>query len=271
MNKIAQFFSLVLIAVIAIAGFLYFSGQQDLTLTLSLKSTPVAPPAAGPIERLKKSVAPAASLYPEAKSVSEILEFINDQSKEIHLSGPLKGKWGLLYFGFTSCPDVCPVDLAKISQSYKAMKNKDDLQVVFISVDPKRDIGKLDSYAQTFDKSFIGLTTHEDKLASITRVLGVYHQVVETQQDVQQDHSEHSKDSHDGSDAANDNDNMDSHDNHNKGSNAEMKSMSNEQYNIDHTTSFLLLNPDLKLTAILTSPHEPKAMAQALDKIIDAL
>ena len=237
MNKTSQLFSLVFVVVVIVLGYWYFGGSPN-------------------IDKLKESVAPTASLYPEAKSVSEILEFINDQSKEVHLSGPLKGKWGLLYFGFTSCPDVCPVDLAKISQSYKAMKNKDDLQVVFISVDPKRDIGKLDSYAQTFDKSFIGLTTHEDKLASITRVLGVYHQVVETQQDVQQDHSKHS---------------TDSHDSHDKGSNAEMKSMSSEQYNIDHTTSFLLLSPDLKLTAILTSPHEPKAMAEALDKIIDAL
>ncbi len=237
MNKTSQLFSLVFVVVVIVLGYWYFGGSPN-------------------IDKLKESVAPAASLYPEAKSIPESLEFINDQSKEVHLSGSLKGKWGLLYFGFTSCPDVCPVDLAKISQSYKAMKNKDDLQVVFISVDPKRDIGKLDSYAQTFDKSFIGLTTHEDKLASITRVLGVYHQVVETQQDVQQDHSEHS---------------TDSHDSHDKGSNAEMKSMSSEQYNIDHTTSFLLLSPDLKLTAILTSPHEPKAMAEALDKIIDAL
>ena len=237
MNKTSQLFSLVFVVVVIVLGYWYFGGSPN-------------------IDKLKESVAPAASLYPEAKSISESLEFINDQSKEVYLSGPLKGKWGLLYFGFTPCPDVCPVDLAKISQSYKAMKNKDDLQVVFISVDPKRDIGKLDSYAQAFDKSFIGLTTHEDKLASITRVLGVYHQVVETQQDVQQDHSEHS---------------TDSHDSHDKGSNAEMKSMSSEQYNIDHTTSFLLLSPDLKLTAILTSPHEPKAMAEALDKIIDAL
>jgi len=237
MNKTSQLFSLVFVVVVIVLGYWYFGGSPN-------------------IDKLKESVAPAASLYPEAKSISESLEFINDQSKEVYLSGPLNGKWGLLYFGFTSCPDVCPVDLAKISQSYKAMKNKDDLQVVFISVDPKRDIGKLDSYAQTFDKSFIGLTTHEDKLASITRVLGVYHQVVETQQDVQQDHSKHS---------------TDSHDSHDKGSNAEMKSMSSEQYNIDHTTSFLLLSPDLKLTAILTSPHEPKAMAEALDKIIDAL
>ena len=54
MNKITQLFSLVLIAVIAIAGFLYFGGQQD-------------------IEGLKKSVAPTASIYPEGKSFSEKL------------------------------------------------------------------------------------------------------------------------------------------------------------------------------------------------------
>ena len=54
MNKTTQFFSLVLIAFVAISGFLYFSGQQD-------------------IEGLKKSVAPAASIYPECKSFSEKL------------------------------------------------------------------------------------------------------------------------------------------------------------------------------------------------------
>ena len=237
MNKTSQIFSLVLVLVVIVLGYWYFGGNQN-------------------IDRLKDSVTPTASLYPEAKTVSESLEFINDQSKEVHLSELAEGKWTLLYFGFTSCPDVCPVDLAKISQSYKMMKNKDKLQVAFISVDPQRDIGKLDPFAQAFDKSFIGLTAHDHKLASISKALGVYHQVVETQQDAQQDHSEHS---------------TDSHDSHDKGSNAEMKSMSSEQYNIDHTTSFLLLSPDLKLTAILTSPHEPKAMAEALDKIIDAL
>ncbi len=245
MNKTSQLFSLVFVVVVIVLGYWYFGGSPN-------------------IDKLKESVAPAASLYPEAKSISESLEFINDQSKAVHLSEALKGKWGLLYFGFTSCPDVCPVDLAKISQSYKTMKNKDRLQVVFISVDPKRDIGNLDSYTQTFDESFIGLTAHNDKLTSISKALGVYHQVVETQQDAQQDHSEHSTDSHDDRD-------MDSHDSHDKASNSEMKSMTKAQYNIDHTTSFLLLSPDLKLTAILTSPHEPKAMAEALDKIIDVL
>jgi len=70
--------------------------------------------------------------------------------------------------------------------------------------------------------------------------LGVYHQVVESQKLAQSDHSGQDTGSH-------------------------------EHYNVDHTTSFLLFSPDLKLTALLTSPHEPKPMAEALDRIIDAL
>ncbi len=241
MKKTNKLYFLALIVVASTLGYCFFGGAQD-------------------IDKLKDSVAPTASLYPEAQTISERLEFINDQSAKIDLSQLSKGRWVLLYFGFTSCPDVCPIDLAKISQSYIMMQNKESLQVVFISVDPMRDIGKLDSFAQAFDKSFVGLTAHEQKLASVAKALGVYHQVVETQLDAQHDHSEHD------------------HSEHKKGSNGddmgskdEMKSMSNKQYNVDHTASFLLLSPDLKLTALLTSPHEPKAMAQALDKIIDAL
>jgi len=224
MNKIAQFFSLVLIAVIAIAGFLYFGSQQD-------------------IEGLKKSVAPAASIYPEAKSISEKLNFINDQSESLNLSEISKDKWVLMYFGYTSCPDVCPIDLSKINLSFEMMENKDKLQVVFISVDPARDIGVLDQFAGAFNSSFLGLTAHSHELETISKSLGVYHQVVEVKKLAQSDHS------------IDENHNNDSH----------------EHYNVDHTTSFLLFNPDLKLTALLTSPHEPKPMAEALDKIIETL
>jgi len=224
MNKIAQFFSLVLIAVIAIAGFLYFGSQQD-------------------IEGLKKSVAPAASIYPEAKSISEKLNFINDQSESLNLSEISQDKWVLMYFGYTSCPDVCPIDLSKINLSFEMMENKDKLQVVFISVDPARDIGVLDQFAGAFNSSFLGLTAHSPELETISKSLGVYHQVVESQKLAQSDHSSHE----------------------------DQEADSHEHYNVDHTTSFLLFNPDLKLTALLTSPHEPKPMAETLDKIIDTL
>ena len=229
MNKAFQFIALILIALFAIAYFLYSGGQQD-------------------IEGLKKSVAPTASLYPEAKSFSGQLNFINDQSESLNLSEVSKGKWVLMYFGYTSCPDVCPIDLSKINLSFQMMENKDKLQVVFISVDPTRDIGVLDKFAGTFNSSFLGLTAHDHELETISKSLGVYHQVVEAQKLAQSDHSNHDADSH-----------------------GDQETGSHAHYNVDHTTSFLLFNPDLKLTALLTSPHEPKPMAEALDKIIETL
>ena len=224
MNKVTQFFSLVLIAVIVIASFLYFGGQKD-------------------IEGLKKAVAPTASLYPEAKSISEKLNFVNDQSESLNLSEVSKGKWVLIYFGYASCPDVCPIDLSKINLSFEMMENKDKLQVVFVSVDPARDIGVLDQFAGAFNSSFLGLTAHDHELETISKSLGVYHQVVESRKLAQSDHSSHE----------------------------DQEAASHEHYDVDHTTSFLLFNPDLKLTALLTSPHEPKPMAEALDKIIGTL
>jgi protein SCO1/2 len=161
----------------------------------------------------------------------------------LNLSEISQGKWVLMYFGYTSCPDVCPVDLSKINLSFEMMENKDKLQVVFVSVDPARDIGRLDQFAGAFNSSFLGLTAHNHELGAIGKSLGVYHQVVESQKLAQSDHS----------------------------SDEDQETGSHEHYNVDHTTSFLLFNPDLKLTALLTSPHEPKPMAEALDRIIKTL
>ena len=224
MKKINQLISLILITLVAVACFLYFGGQKD-------------------VEGLKKSVAPTASLYPEAKPFSEELKFINDQSEPLSLSEISQEKWVLMYFGYASCPDVCPIDLSKINLSFETMKNKDRLQVVFVSVDPARDLGVLDQFAGAFNSSFLGLTAHNQELEAISKSLGVYHEVVESQKLAQSDHSSHEH----------------------------QEAGSHEHYDVDHTASFLLFNPDLKLTALLTSPHEPKPMAEALDKIIETL
>ena len=235
MNKTAQISLLLLVAIMAVATYIYVGGKPNM-------------------QELKKSVAPAASLYPEAKSVSDMLNFINDESIDTRLSEASKGRWALLYFGYTSCPDVCPIDLSKINLTYQMMENQEKLQVVFISVDPMRDIGKLDQFASAFNPSFLGLTAHQKDLMAISRSLGVYHEVVESQKLAQEDHSDHDSDGGHSSDSeVKDSDNKTAH------------------YDIDHTSSYLLFNPELKLTALLTSPHEPSAMAQAIDKIIENL
>ena len=163
MTKNTQIYLLILVAIIIAVAFLLLGGKTNM-------------------DELKKSVAPAASLYPEAKSASEKLNFIDDASNKTHISDAANGKWVLLYFGYTSCPDVCPIDLSKINQAVQLMENSDQLQVVFVSVDPDRDLGNLDNFAKAFNPSFKGLTAKQDELMSISKTLGVYHEVVRSQQ-----------------------------------------------------------------------------------------
>ena len=238
MTKSTQIYFLILAAIISAAVFFFFGGKPNM-------------------EELKKSVAPAASLYPEAKSVSDKLNFIDDASKNTHLSDVADDKWALLYFGYTSCPDVCPIDLSKINQASQLMENSDQLQVVFVSVDPDRDLGNLDNFAKAFNSSFKGLTAKQDELISISKALGVYHEVVQSQKTAQEDHSNHNH-SHDD-------------DSHKMVANEKPSPSKDEHYDVDHTSSYLLFNPELKLVALLTNPHEPAPMAEALDKIIEAL
>ena len=252
MNKSTLLSSLFLIVLIGVAAFFYFGGKPS-------------------IGELKNSVAPAASLYPQAKSVSDKLNFINDRSDAVHLSDLTQDKWALLYFGYSSCPDICPIDLSKINLTYQMMNNKDSLQVVFISVDPNRDIGRLDKFASAFNPSFLGLTAYQNELMSISRSLGVYHEVVESQKLAQEDHSSHDESGeHDHEDNDMDSD-TDSHEGHDMDSSDSHTSTKTAHYEIDHTSSYLLFNPDFKLTALLTSPHEPAPMAKAIDEIIEAL
>ncbi len=83
----------------------------------------------------------------------------------------LQGKWRLLFFGYTHCPDICPTTLATVAEARKKVtqNNSEFPQVVFISVDPARDSVKmLGEYVRYFDKDFIGATGEEKLLRAIT-------------------------------------------------------------------------------------------------------
>lgn len=211
------------------------------------------------IDELKHSVEPTASLYPAAKPVADVMNMVDDNNNTLPLSEATNGKWALLYFGYASCPDTCPMDLSKISQTIHKMDKAEELQVVFVSVDPSRDIGKMSSFVKGFHKDFVGLSATEDNIVTISKKLGVYHQVVQAQKLAK----EHSDSDH--------NHDIDSHDSHEMESHDDHSPKADDQYLIDHTTSYLLLNPDLELTALLSSPHKPIEMAKALDEIIKAL
>lgn len=83
----------------------------------------------------------------------------------------LQGKWSLLFFGYTHCPDICPTTLATIAEARKKVTQADGEfpQVVFISVDPARDTAEmLGEYVRYYDKDFIGITGEEKLLRAIT-------------------------------------------------------------------------------------------------------
>jgi len=89
----------------------------------------------------------------------------------------LEGKFVLLFFGYTFCPDVCPTTLADMSKMADALGDKkmEDVEVVFISVDPERDTPeRMDGYLDFFDERFLGMTgTLEDIIAAGTQ-FGVF-------------------------------------------------------------------------------------------------
>lgn len=86
----------------------------------------------------------------------------------------LRDKIVLLNFGFTSCPDVCPMVLSELARLQQALDNEaTKLQVVFVTVDPKRDsLQKLQQYLAHFHSSFIGM--RDDNLDAITAVMKRY-------------------------------------------------------------------------------------------------
>ena len=91
-----------------------------------------------------------------------------------------RGKLVLLYFGFTTCPDVCPTDLLAIGQAIKSLgKAGAAVQPVFITLDPKRDTpGILREYVRNFHPGFVALTGTEAQVRQVAAAYKVFFEKV---------------------------------------------------------------------------------------------
>lgn len=91
-----------------------------------------------------------------------------------------KGKIILLFFGYTFCPDVCPTTLSEIKLTMdKLGDNAENVQVIFISVDPGRDTSAhMQKYVERFNPTFIGLSGTEQELEPIWNEYGIFREVV---------------------------------------------------------------------------------------------
>lgn len=89
----------------------------------------------------------------------------------------LRGRWSLLFFGFTSCPDICPATLGVLAQVEKRVADlppEQRPQIVLVSVDPQRDTPEqLAAYVKFFSPSFTGVTGKQEAVDEFARQMGV--------------------------------------------------------------------------------------------------
>lgn len=103
------------------------------------------------------------------------LSMTNQDGQAVAMDG-LKGRWSLLFFGYTFCPDICPTTLAQLREVQRKLPpaQAQRLQVYFVSVDPQRDTpAQMKNYLSYFNKGFIGLAAPEAVLLQLSTAMSI--------------------------------------------------------------------------------------------------
>jgi protein SCO1/2 len=116
-----------------------------------------------------------ATVLPEPRPLADV-RFTDKSGQETKLSD-LRGDFTLLFFGFTNCPDVCPLTLSLLAQVRADVASRAPRlapRVLFVSVDPGRDTPeRIDAYLRGFDPEFLGVTASDAELKPLLEQLGV--------------------------------------------------------------------------------------------------
>lgn len=114
-----------------------------------------------------------------------MLDFALTTHKGDTLTGAdLKGRYRLMYFGYTFCPDKCPLDLAKMTLALSALEEDgvalDGIQPLFVTIDPERDT--VDMMAETlslYHPAITGLTGSMEDIAAMAKTFNIYYRKIE--------------------------------------------------------------------------------------------
>ncbi|MEA3000581.1 MAG: hypothetical protein QOK17_2414 [Sphingomonadales bacterium] len=112
---------------------------------------------------------------------------LTDQNGRAVSDRDFAGKYRIMYFGFTHCPDVCPTDLAAIGKGLKAFEARDRARAekvvpIFVSVDPQRDTPPvMKEYVANFHPRLVGLTGPPAEIARVAKEYAVWSQKGEAQ------------------------------------------------------------------------------------------
>jgi len=102
---------------------------------------------------------------------------LTDHHGEVRQLSDYQGKVVALFFGFTHCPDICPTTMADLAAAMKLMGgNSDEVQVLFVTVDPERDTPEvLAQFVPSFDSRFIGLTGTVEEIDQVAKAFKIFY------------------------------------------------------------------------------------------------
>jgi len=142
-----------------------------------------------------------------------------DHNGDVFDKDRLKGKWSILLFGFTFCPDICPTALAELNKMVDVLseEERNDLQIVMVSVDPERDTQEvLKQYVPYFNESFTGVTGNPYFIRKLAAELNIAYNKVPLNKD-----------------------------------------QGNGEYTVDHSANLVLINPYGHYHGFFKHPHDP--------------
>ncbi len=131
----------------------------------------------GGLAWMRSSTPPAGNLA--GASIGGPLNLVDQDGKPFS-DGSLKGKYRLIYFGYTFCPDVCPTDVGLLARGLKAFETARPergarVQPIFVTVDPERDDPKaLKAFVSAFHPRLIGLTGTPAQIDAVRKAYSIY-------------------------------------------------------------------------------------------------
>jgi len=164
------------------------------------------------------------TLWPEPRTLSDF-RMIETRGGEF-APAALRDQWTLVFFGYTSCPDICPttmLTLNRVTIAVQAAGGKKP-SVVLVSVDPDRDdLQSLGEYVSYFDEEFLGVRGADSELQALTAQIGVMY--------------------------------------------APGIPDENGNYEVAHSATIFLVDPEARIHAAFSPPHQPGDIAEKLELI----
>ena len=183
------------------------------------------------------------TIYPEARTLSEFR--LIDQQGELFTKVDLQGSWNLVFFGFTYCPDICPLTMAELGQFYAGLDFNQDVKprVLLVTVDPGRDNPEsMAAYLANYNEEFIGLSGDPEQIAQLAAQLYVGYGDAVKSEVVAITH-EHG------------------------GPSSEVN-LTQSDYLIEHSAHIAVINPQGDYYAVMRAPHRDQDLVNAFRELV---